>query len=417
MAEANREIPVAKIILHATHTHSSANTWGHNPDWRVVSIAVALDELPLRGIEIANSDEYCDFFAAQATAAIIEAWQNREPGAIAWGYGYGVTGKSRRVVYSRDQSKGATRRGLSYGITGHAAMYGSTNHPDFSHYEAGADHFINLLYTFDRDAKLTGAIINVATPSQSSEHEDRLSADYWHDVRQELRRRHGEGLHILPQCAAAGDASPRMLHYCDAASRRFRLKYGDLEGGDHIAGKAERNDIAMEIAAAFDEVLSWARHDLQDSLPLIHLINEVALSKWLITPQEYSLAQEELAELEKATWQESSDPISDFRHNTTLAANRSRLRRLIGRYEIQQSEPRFKTEIHAIRLGDMAFVTNRFELFNDYQHRIQARSPATQTFVVQLAGVPGPHGGTYLATERAAAGKGYSACLYCEVSP
>jgi len=43
-------------------------------------------------------------------------------------------------------------------------------------------------------------------------------------------------------------------------------------------------------------------------------------------------------------------------------------------------------EIHAIRLGDMAIATNRFELYLDFGIRIKARSKAVQTFVVQLAG-------------------------------
>ena len=75
-------------------------------------------------------------------------------------------------------------------------------------------------------------------------------------------------------------------------------------------------------------------------------------------------------------------------------------------------------ELHVLRIGDVAFATNRFELYMDYMHRIQARSPFAQTFVVQLTGVPGADGGTYLATERGVADKGYSACLFCNlVSP
>jgi len=48
----------------------------------------------------------------------------------------------------------------------------------------------------------------------------------------------------------------------------------------------------------------------------------------------------------------------------------------------------------------------------DYMHRIQARSPFEQTFIVQLAGTPGEEGGTYLPTERAAKNLGYSASVY-----
>ena len=64
-------------------------------------------------------------------------------------------------------------------------------------------------------------------------------------------------------------------------------------------------------------------------------------------------------------------------------------------------------ELHVVRIGDVVFATNSFELFLDYGIRIKARSPAVQTFLVQLAG-----GGTYLPTARAVAGKGYGGGVY-----
>jgi len=57
-----------------------------------------------------------------------------------------------------------------------------------------------------------------------------------------------------------------------------------------------------------------------------------------------------------------------------------------------------------LRLGDVAIATNPFELFVDFGVQIKARSPALQTFVVQLVGVEG-----YLPTARAVRGGGYSA--------
>jgi hypothetical protein len=48
-------------------------------------------------------------------------------------------------------------------------------------------------------------------------------------------------------------------------------------------------------------------------------------------------------------------------------------------------------------------------------HRIQARSPFEQTFIVQLAG---DGGGSYLPTKRGKENRGYSANHYsCKVSP
>jgi len=80
--------------------------------------------------------------------------------------------------------------------------------------------------------------------------------------------------------------------------------------------------------------------------------------------------------------------------------------RVVDRYERQQAgqlEP-YPMELHAVRLGDVAIATNSFELYTDYGIQIKARSPALQTFVIQLAGE-----GTYLPTERAARGGGYGA--------
>jgi hypothetical protein len=64
-------------------------------------------------------------------------------------------------------------------------------------------------------------------------------------------------------------------------------------------------------------------------------------------------------------------------------------------------------ELHVIRLGDVAIATNNIEQFTDYGIQIKARSPALQTFLIQLAGP----GATYVPTERAERGGGYSAIV------
>lgn len=59
-------------------------------------------------------------------------------------------------------------------------------------------------------------------------------------------------------------------------------------------------------------------------------------------------------------------------------------------------------EVYVLRLGDMAFATNPFELYTDFGVRIQERSEAVQTFVVQLAG-----SGDYVAPQKTIAGGAY----------
>ena len=77
----------------------------------------------------------------------------------------------------------------------------------------------------------------------------------------------------------------------------------------------------------------------------------------------------------------------------------------VARYHLQQTVDIFTIESHVLRLGDVAFATNPFELFLNYGNQIRARSKASQTFLIQLAcGVWG-----YLPTEKAEKGSHYSA--------
>ncbi|MBR5505573.1 MAG: hypothetical protein IKV73_04640, partial [Clostridia bacterium] len=225
------DIPTDKIIFNATHAHSAPNLSSHGrsrfsnqPDY-IAPEEARLTEYFDSKVYTSSADEYRDFFTDSATDAIIEAFDNCADGAIAYGFGYAVVGHSRRSCYFDDVSE---REGApawsSIFVNGHVRMYGKTNDNEFAGYEGYADHFINIMFTFDKNEKLTGAIINVPCPSQNCEGEYGLSADYWHDVRQLLRSKYGD-IGIISHCAAAGDITPRILHYEDAEQRRFELKY------------------------------------------------------------------------------------------------------------------------------------------------------------------------------------------------
>lgn len=404
-------IPVYKILMNITHAHTGASHY--------IDPSAGTDlyfNVPHPGVEIASSDEYRRFLAAQASDAVVEAWQSRCEGGIAYGYGYAVVANSRRVVYFDDVSKrpGAVTNS-THGVNGHAVMYGNTCDDMFSHYEAGADPYLNLMFTFDAANELTGAIVNVPCPSQNSEGEYMLSADYWHNVRTVLREKYGN-IFILPQCAAAGDLSPRQLHYLKARERRYRLKYGEIESD--AANKTEimnRMDIAERIAAGFDEVYAWARNEILTELPVEHIVDTVALSKRIISDEEVQTAYEGLARLEEETFTFDGTPEENLRANSQLEAGRNRYRGIINRYKEQKTQPKLPMELHVARIGDIAFASNRFELYMDFEHRIQARSPFVQTFIVQLSGQPGVGGGSYLCTERGFEGRGYSASMYCNL--
>ncbi len=417
--EKNPEIPVENILMGVTHAHTGASHYNDGFE----DADRGEDQVPLDGISIVSGTTYRKYIAGLISDAVCRAYETRSEGGVAWGYGYAVVAHSRRTVYFDDLSErpGAVKNS-THGVNGHASMYGDTNDPMFSHYEAGADHFLNVMYTFDAEDKLTGAVVNVPCPSQCSEMEEYLSADYWHHTRLAIREKFGD-IFILPQCAAAGDLAPRLLHYRKAQARRFRLKYGvdkpvvnNMLTADDPKGPVaicERRDIAERIAAGFEEVYAWAKKDIRSEVPVLHKVETVELPRRMIRDNEYADAKVELEKLAKLTWKTDGTPEERLYENSMLKASRDRLLGIIARYEIQDTKPTIPMEMHTIRVGDIAFASNRFELYMDYQHRIQARSPFEQTFIVQLAAQPGLGGGSYLCTERGAEGRGYSASMFC----
>jgi hypothetical protein len=176
-------------------------------------------------------------------------------------------------------------------------------------------------------------------------------------------------------------------------------------------------DIANRIVSAFDEVLEWASQEKFSAPELKHEVRVVDLQRRMF-PRE--MMEEEKKNHENFMNEEmmlEGDKWEQLRHNSLLHSRRSRCGGVVKRYELQEEQPAIPSDIHVVKIGNIAFATNRFELYMDYMHRIQARSPFEQTFIVQL--VTGPNGcGSYLATVRGEENKGYSASPYCnQVSP
>lgn len=397
--ELRPELPVDRVILNCTHTHCCPNTREtpeKSPD----------------GIPIYPGYKYREFFEKQCAEAVIEAWDNRKEGAYCYGYGYAVVAHSRRSIYFKDMSD---EQEVPVSPNGYGIMYGRTNRPEFSSYEAGADHFLNALYTFDSEEHLTGMIVNVPCPSQLSEHFSVQTADYWGDVRALAKKEFGPDVYVLTQCAAAGDLSPRILHYKEAQCRRMRLKYNleyEPSAGfaDHNKAMGERYDIAERIVDGLKEIYSWAKKDVIKEAPLRVKRVQASLASRPVYKEERDWCAENLEKLKSRIPDPSTSTPEQYRKAiTNYESIRTRNENAVREYETQKPDAKEDSLIFAVQLGDIAFATNRYELYMDYMHRIQARSPFIQTFVVQLAGEE--YGG-YLATERGVYNRGYSASLF-----
>ncbi|MBI5831811.1 MAG: hypothetical protein HZB16_05775 [Armatimonadetes bacterium] len=393
LAERLPDFDPRKLIVCATHTHTAP--FGGSGE------ALQKDEDHLAAIRARYPDymtaaEYGALLTMALADACCQAWAARAAGFVAWGYSHAVVGENRRVRTFDDS----------------ATMYGSTSAAEFSHIEGHVDHGVNLLFTYDAKRALTGVLVNLACPSQASESgQDFISADFWHDAREELRRRHGSGLFILPQCSAAGDQSPHRLIGTRAEARMLRLKYGD--GVGRPLNAALRRDLARRIAGAVDDAEPAVRADMREKVAFGHQSLDLDLPHWDLSLAEYDALGQEIAALgEQLAELGDCDPLgAQF---TALHCRRAWCQRAARRYE--HPLPGVRAEVNVVRLGEIALVTAPFEFYLDFGDRIKGRSAAEQTFVVQLTSLAS--GGCYLPTERAAAGLSYGAVpASCRVAP
>jgi hypothetical protein len=374
------ELAPTDIVLNATHTHTGpeVRTAGDCRGTVGTWPGVDLDVMPA---------ETCVAVAARRIAeAAARAWASRAPGGMSFGLGQAVVGHNRRVSYD----------------TGETRMYGKTDDPHFSHIEGYEDHGVNVLALWDVERRLTGLVVNLACPSQVSEHLFQISADYWHETREELRRRLGSDIFILAQNSAAGDQSPHLQLNRRAEERMWRL-----------AGRTQRQEIAVRIADAVTGILPFIEREIDPNPALAHRAATVPLSRRPLSQEDVDEALTEAARAreEYEALRRELEAHPEMRETPrwyvpiTRAYRRMKWNEGVAeRFQRQQTEPAVPFEIHIVRLGDVAFATNPFEYYLDFGLQIKARSRAVQTLLVQHVG-----SGTYVPTFRATAGKSYGA--------
>jgi hypothetical protein len=159
-----------------------------------------------------------------------------------------------------------------------------------------------------------------------------------------------------------------------------------------LRGLSYTQEVARRIAGELHDICPLVRNEVRTSVPFAHQVEDVALPVRKVTEQEAAAAQAEIDAL-------------------TAKGDTSRRRlwhqKVVDRYREQDQNPTISVEVHALRIGDVAIITNPFELFLDYGVQMQGRSKALQTFVLQLT----CGSAAYLPTERAVRGGSYSAVV------
>ncbi len=393
------EVDPKKIILAATHTHTSHTLCTGVASGTFVNIKNLLNEfLPEENLyeelvkpneSVITPEEATEFVTDRIALAAKNAWENRAVSYFTNEFGRAAVGMCRRVSYDDGTSQ----------------MWGDTNTANFVALEGGNDSGVELIYTYDENKKLTGVVANIACPAQILEQRSFISGDYWGRTKNILREKLGENIFLLGLCGAAGDQCPRDLvrwvepetpiddpnvKRPNPINRKADPSMYDISGCNRVGKR-----IANEIISVYEEIT-----DLQDEAVFVHQVKQLDLPFRKATIAEYNNA---VREIEYYVQQNKGKGAFNFEDKAKLHVHLG----TILRFREQQEKEIFSIESHIIRFGDIAFTTNPFELFLDFGNRMKARSKAKQTFIIQLCcGAAG-----YLPTEKAEKAGHYSAYI------
>ncbi len=373
VADKAGEIKPMSIMIGATHTHTSLKIEEEGP---IVAFDVFLEyckgHKPYSSAaakSAMSAQEAHEFVAHRIADAIVKAWECREKSYISNELGYGAVGWSRRAVYA----------------DGSAKMYGNTHVSEFDSIECSSDNGVELLYVFDEKKNFKGVVANICCPAQIVELHSFISSDYWGKVKKFVREKLGQNIYIVGLCGAGGDQAPRDIIRSkgDWSEPMYNIE------GTNILGKA----VANIIVDCFEKAVN----DIKDTNVLIHKISMLDMPLRKVS-ENIMLESESKVKNYIINSKKEELTFEDYQELYCELGN-------IGRYRAQQNESVITEEIHVLRVGDIVFATNPFELFIDFGNQIKARSKAEQTFIMQLS--CGARG--YLPTKRAQSGGHYSA--------
>lgn len=388
------DFPKDKLIISAIHSHT---TMGYARRSDMFSLTLNnLDEFKPEGVEyeslvhydspdIIRGEEAREYLIERIAEAALEAWNNRADAAYAFGFGRAAVGMCRRACYD----------------DGSAKMWGDTTLANFTELESGNDSGIEMMFTYDADKKLTGVVANVACPAQVLEHNSFISSDYMGKVRELIQEKYGKDVCFLGLVSPAGDMCPRdLIRWVDA---EFQLNDPNITHEKDIPHRADPSmfDIkgANLAAKRVANEIFWQLDDVTEYVTeteLVHKTIKMDLPLRRVTIKE----KDDAVAAIKGFFANHKGNIN-YVDNARMQIHSG----TIARYNLQQNMDVFEIEVHVMRVGDVAFATNPFELFLNYGNQIRSRSLAKQTFLIQLC--CGSYG--YLPTEKAEKGSHYSA--------
>jgi len=263
-----------------------------------------------------------------------KAVKSAHPAKLGWGKGTAQIGFNRRVCWA----------------DGSHTMHGNTRRPDFAGLEGPDDPQHLALFVADLDGKVLSVLYHNTTHPTLFYGQGVFSADFPGVARKILRAKLGD-IPVLYLNGAQGDICINDLLHPDKESR---------------ADKLQR--IGQIVA---DETLRLYQSVKYDSHPVLaHTCEDLKVKVRLPDPERLAEARKVLARIDAGENIRGQQMI--------MAFGTVHLQELFG------SNPTDTLPVHAVRIGDVALVTEPCELYCQFGLDIKRRSPAPITAVVGL---------------------------------
>jgi neutral ceramidase len=334
LAHKSTGMPVDRILVASTHTHSATTARGserYDPSE------------PL--------DHYQSFLAGRIADGIRRAVNNLEPARAGWGSG-SLPGQ---VFNRRWFMKPGPHLNNPFGGTDQVQMNPQVGSPDLLKPAGPTDPEIGFLSVQSTSGRPIALLANYSLHYVGGVPNGHVSADYF-----------GVFARKMADLIGRDNQSPAFVPMLSNGTSG-NINNIDFRGGQTRLPNYERMELVANQVAA-EVFRAMQRVEYHDSLPLEIAQRELTLETRRPTEKLMAWAREIMSRPESAPMRHPRERI--YAERTLRMA---------------EMPPRIDVPLQALRIGDLAIVTIPFEVFVEMGLELKASSPFPRTFTVSLA--------------------------------
>ena len=328
------KIPVDRILIASTHTHSATTARGserYDPSE------------PL--------DSYQNFLARRIADGIRRAITNVRPATVAWG-----TGSLPQQVFNRRWfMKPGPHLNNPFGGTDKVQMNPAVASADLVKPAGPTDPEIGFLSVSSETDRPVALLANYSLHYVGGVPNGHVSADYFGVFARRMT-------HLLERDSQAPAFVPMLSNGTSGNINNIDFRGGQKRLPEYVRMELVANQVAAEVFRAMQGI------EARDSVRLAMIQRELTLETRRPTPALVSWAREVLARPEGTPLRHPRERI--YAERTLRMAD---------------MPPRIDVPLQVLRIGDQAIVAIPFEVFVEIGLELKEKSPLPHTFIVSLA--------------------------------